>query len=218
MFFKPFKRNEVQGRYIDDLGWSVGIVYPEDDIFGDYNRLLSYVLAIAIVGLILLALLCCYFVHRRLLPLTLLTNSAQRIANGHYNEPVPDSRQHDEIGQLQNHFQQMQKALAKHVDKLEKLNIDFQARGERLRVAYHQAQAADRLKTSFLHNMTNQMLPPAQIISDRVKELCHIQTVEAQDLDRMANDIQKQGEVVTDLLNHLLELSKESSGKEERHG
>ena len=175
IFFKPFKRNEVQGRYIDDL-------------------------------------------HRRLLPLTLLTNSAQRIANGHYNEPVPDSRQHDEIGQLQNHFQQMQKALAKHVDKLEKLNIDFQARGERLRVAYHQAQAADRLKTSFLHNMTNQMLPPAQIISDRVKELCHIQTVEAQDLDRMANDIQKQGEVVTDLLNHLLELSKESSGKEERHG
>jgi methyl-accepting chemotaxis protein len=150
--------------------------------------------------------------------LTFLTNSAQRIANGHYDEPIPDSHQHDEIGQLQNHFQQMQKALAKHVDKLEKLNVDFQARGERLRVAYHQAQAADRLKTSFLHNMTNQMLPPAQIISDRVNELSHMQMMESKEMDRLADDIQKQGEVVTELLNHLLELSKESTGKEDRHG
>ncbi len=217
IFFKPFKRNVVQGRYTDDLGWSVGIVYPEDDIFGDYNKLLSYVLVIAVVGLIFLTLLCCYFVHRRLLPLAFLTNSAQRIANGHYDEPIPDSRQHDEIGQLQNHFQQMQQSLAKHVDELEKLNIDFQARGERLRVAYHQAQAADRLKTSFLHNMTNQMLLPAQIISDRVSELCHKQTMSSQEMDLMADEIQKQGKVITERLNHLLELAKESTGKEERH-
>lgn len=217
VFFKPFKRNVVQGRYLEDLGWSVGVVYPEDDIFGDYNRLLSYVLVIAVVGLILLTLLCCYFVHRRLLPLTFLTDSAQRIANGHYDEPIPDSHQHDEIGQLQNHFQQMQQALAKHVDELEKLNIDFQARGERLRVAYHHAQAADRLKTSFLHNMTNQMLLPAQIISDRVNELCRKQAMSSQEMDLMADEIQKQGKVITERLNHLLELAKESTGKEERH-
>jgi methyl-accepting chemotaxis protein len=66
--------------------------------------------------------------------------------------------------------------------------------------------------------MTNQMLPPAQIISNRVNELCHMQTMESQEMDRMADDIQKQGEVITELLNHLLELSKESTGKEERHG
>ena len=97
------------------------------------------------------------------------------------------------------------------------MNIELQERGERLRVAYHQAQAADRLKTSFLHNMTNQMLSPVQIMSERVTDLYQMQTMKSQDFDRMADDIQKQGEVITDLLNHLLELSKEATGKEERH-
>ncbi len=39
-----------------------------------------------------------------------------------------------------------------------------------------------------------------------------------EDVDVMADDIQKQGEVITDLLNHLLELSKETMGKEGYHG
>jgi methyl-accepting chemotaxis protein/sigma-B regulation protein RsbU (phosphoserine phosphatase) len=218
VFYKPFMRNAVEGRYIDNLGWSVGIVYPENDIFGDYNRLLSYVFVIAIFSLLILALLCQFFLHRRLLPLMFLTESSQRIANGHFDELVPESHQHDEIGQLQNHFQQMQQALAKHVDELEKLNVDFRARGERLRVTYHQAQAADRLKTSFLHNMTNQMLSPAQMISDRVNELWNMQTMKPQEMDCLADDIQRQGEMITELLNHLLELAKESTGKEDRHG
>jgi methyl-accepting chemotaxis protein len=112
----------------------------------------------------------------------------------------------------------MQMALAKHVEALENMNIELQERGERLRVAYHQAQVADRLKTSFLHNMTNQMLSPVQMISERVTDLYQMQTMKSQDLDRMADDIQKQGEVITELLNHLLELAKEATGKEERHG
>lgn len=218
LFYKPFSRNIVQGRYLDEMGWSVGIVYPEDDIFGVYNRLLSYVLLIAIVGILLLALLCQLIIHRRLLPLLFLTKSAHRIANGHYNEPIPDSHQHDEIGQLQNHFQQMQLALAKHVDELEKLNVELKGQGERLRVAYHQAQAADRLKTSFLHNMTNQMLSPVRLISERVNDLWHLDMMKPEDVDKIADDIQKQGEVTAELLNHLLELSKEATGKEEHHG
>lgn len=218
VFYEPFTRNEVQGRYLESLGWSVGIVYPEDDIFGDYDRLLMYVMLIAVFGIILLALLCQFFIHRRLLPLLFLTKSAHRIANGHFDEPIPDSHQHDEIGQLQNNFQQMQQALAKHVNELEKLDVELQSQGERLRVAYHQAQAADRLKTSFLHNMTNQMLTPVQIISDRVNKLSHLQTSKSNDVDHMADDIQKQGEVITELLNHLLELAKEATGKEGKDG
>ena len=217
VFYHPFTRNVATGRYLDDMGWSVGMVYPEEDIFGDYNRLLTQVLLIAIIGILLLTLLCRFIIRRRLLPLIFLTKSAHRIASGHYDESIPDSHQNDEIGQLQNHFQQMQLALAKHVEALENMNIELQERGERLRVAYHQAQAADRLKTSFLHNMTNQMLSPVQIMSERVTDLYQMQTMKSQDFDRMADDIQKQGEVITDLLNHLLELSKEATGKEERH-
>lgn len=218
VFYEPFMRQKIQSRYMEKMAWSVGIVYPVDDIFGDYDSLLIYVMSIAVFGILLLALLCQFFIHRRLLPLVFLTKSAHRIASGHYDEPIPDSHQHDEIGQLQNNFQQMQQALAKHVNELEKLDKELQGQGERLQVAYHQAQAADRLRTSFLHNMTNQMLIPVQIISDRVNKLLHLQTSDSNDVDNMADDIQKQGEIITELLNHLLELSREATGKEEKDG
>ena len=46
----------------------------------------------------------------------------------------------------------------------------------------------------------------------------HLETMKPEDVDMMADEIQKQGEVITELLNHLLELSKEATGKEEYHG
>ena len=53
VFFKPFSRSSVRGRAIGHLGWSAGIIYPERDIFGDYNNLQYYVLVISIIGLLL---------------------------------------------------------------------------------------------------------------------------------------------------------------------
>jgi hypothetical protein len=35
VFYKPFVRTDVPGRAQVDLGWSAGVIYPEDDIFGE---------------------------------------------------------------------------------------------------------------------------------------------------------------------------------------
>ena len=210
VFYKPFKRIAVPGRSTEELDWSAGIIYPEDDIFGDYNRLLSYVLAIAVVGLLLLFVLCRAFTHRQLLPLRLLTNSAQRIAEGNFDVTIPNARQYDEIGQLQNNFQQMQQSLATHVSKLEKLTATLKERGDELDEAYRQAQEAGRVKTAFLHNMTNQMVDPAAAIIKDVDSLCNLSHErEQQEADRLTNDIARQGKIITDLLNNLLDQSQE---------
>lgn len=217
VFYKPFKRASVQGRYLEDLGWSVGVIYPEDDIFGDYNRLLYYVLAIAVVGLLLLLLLCNVFISYRLQPLRLLTESTQRIAEGQFNEPIPDSRQQDEIGQLQNNFQRMQHSLAIHVGKLEELKTLLQERGKVLDTAYTQAQEAEQLKTSFLHHMTDQMIAPVSQMDTDVKTLRdHIHDVEQEETDRLTYDIQSQGKTLTELLNDLLHISQEKIKKDEK--
>ena len=57
------------GRVTEDLGWSIGIIYPDDDILGDYKRLLYIVLAIVAAGLLLLLVLSQVIAHRHLLPL-----------------------------------------------------------------------------------------------------------------------------------------------------
>ena len=111
VFFKPFKPNEVIGRAMSDLGWSAGVIYPEDDIFGDYNRLLYHALIIAVAGLLLLLLSCRLFIHLQLMPLRKLEKSARRIAEGDYQEPLQNSRRQDEVGRLQNHFCEMQQSL-----------------------------------------------------------------------------------------------------------
>lgn len=198
VFFQPFTRH----------GWSVGIIYPKEDIFGDYNQLFRYILIIVAASLVLLMVLCLTVTHRQLLPLRLLTQSAQRIADGHYDEPIPDSHQEDEIGRLQDNFQQMQQSLATHVSELKRLTATLQERGEVLRTAYDQAQEADRMKTAFLHNMTNQMAIPVSTISEDVKELHEsYRDMDQEKANHLVDDIQQQGEKVTNLLNHMLDVS-----------
>ena len=208
VFYKPFNRSVLPGRSMEKLNWSAGIVYPKDDIFGQYNRMLSVVVAISLTGLFMLLVLCQWFTHRRLLPLRMLTKSAQRIAEGDYNDPIPDSRQEDEIGQLQEQFQQMQQSLATHVNELNRLRASLQIQGEELRTAYERAQEADKLKTAFLHHMTNQMIAPSQTILTSVDTLCQQwSNMSKEEAAKVVDSIQKDSQTITDLLGGMLERS-----------
>ncbi len=213
VFFKPFKRAAVPGRSMEKLEWSVGIIYPEDDIFGDYNSLSTYVLAVAVVGLLLLFFCCRVMIHRQLKPLLMLTASAQRIAKGKYNELIPDSRQADEVGRLQDNFQKMQQSLSTSIGELEQLKTTLQQHGEDLDVAYNQAQKADRMKTAFLHNMTNQMIGPAEAIDRDVSALCN-DKVGNQDISQLSDDIQQKGNTIAELLDNLINISADEKRKE----
>lgn len=208
VFYKPFNRSVLPGRSMEKLNWSAGIVYPKDDIFGQYNRMLSVVVAISLTGLFMLLVLCQWFTHRRLLPLRMLTKSAQRIAEGDYNDPIPDSKQEDEIGQLQEQFQQMQQSLATHVNELNRLRASLQIQGEELRTAYERAQEADKLKTAFLHHMTNQMIAPSQTILTSVDTLCQQwSNMSKEEAAKVVDSIQKDSQTITDLLGGMLERS-----------
>lgn len=215
VFYKPFKRSAVQGRSIGKDRWSIGIVYPEDDIFDDYNQLLYVVLIIALVGLVLLLIGCQAVSHRQLAPLQMLSRKAQLIAEGDYDATIPDSRQQDEVGRLQDHFQQMQQALALHVRQLGALTDELRCQGETLKTAYERAKEDDRVKTAFLHKMSNQMVSGAERIKDCVDEMLeHTHETDHQETGRYVEKIEQQGHDVTELLNHLLAEAQEKTREE----
>ena len=215
VFYKPFKRIAVFDSSSDDLGWSAGIVYPEDDILGEYNNLSLYVVVIAIIGLILSFLVSGLVIHGQLKPLLMLTEQAQRIAKGNLDEPIPDSRRVDEIGRLQRNFKLMQQSLATNIGELEQLTTKLKQHGDELSKAYKQAQKADRMKTAFLHNMTNQMLEPSEAISKDVEALCDPnKRAERQDTAQLVDDIQQNGNTIADLLRNLINISDEDFRKE----
>jgi hypothetical protein len=68
VFYKPFERVEWEGRTTGKSGWSVGVVCPEEDIFGTHNVLIYQVLAIAVAGMLLLFLLWSWILRNRLKP------------------------------------------------------------------------------------------------------------------------------------------------------
>ncbi len=205
VFYKPFVRSAVPGRAMSELGWSAGIIYPEEDIFGDYLRLLNTVIIIAVIGLLLLLLLCRTYIHRQFVPLHLLEESAKRIAEGDYNEVIPDTHRTDEVGRLQKHFQQMQQSLSTNVGEMNWLSDQLKERGEVLQAAYEQVQSADRMKTNFLYNMSNKMMSPASGIFTGVSTICaHYEDLTEEEITKLADDIQQRGGKITDLLNQLI--------------
>lgn len=220
VFYKPFKRAYVPGRAMSELGWSAGIVYPEDDIFGDYNHLLSLVLVIAIVGLSLLLGLCYAYIHKQFLPLRKLAVSARHIAEGNYQETGVDSqesgdgtletviRRQDEIGRLQSHFVEMRRSLSTRMGEMQRLTDMLNERGEVLRSAYELAQAGESMKINFLYNMSDQMTSPVRGIKKSVDALCdRYSGLTAEDVNRLVEDIHRRGDKVTELLNQLIKDS-----------
>ena len=152
----------------------------------------------------------------------MLNRSAQRIAEGHYDETVPNAQSDDEIGQLQDCFQLMQQSLSAKSSELEQLTTMLRIRGEELQKAYGSAQGSDRMKTTFLHYMTTQMTVPADRIERSVMKLVnHYQDITPQEADAEVSVIKKQSDIVLDVLEHMIEalqIEAEESEKEIKAG
>ena len=231
VFYKPFQHSwstkaaelgaKEFGIPMEKLGWSAGLVYLEDDIVGEYNFLVYLVLAITIAGVLLFFFLCRIVIRQQMRPLRMLNKSAQRIIEGHYHEEVPYSQREDEIGQLQNHFLQMQQSLAGKSDELEHLTATLTKRSEELQKAYSQTKGSDRMKTTFLHYMTNQMTVPSDLIERSVTKLSNnYDTITPAEAEYEVGVIKKQSEIILDLLDHMveaLEIEKEEERKEVAH-
>ena len=216
--YKPFTRHEVVGRTTDHLGWSVGVVYPEDDIFGDYNRLLYLVICIAFVGLLLSVILSTLFTHRKLLPLNMLTRAAQKISQGDYSRTIPDTERYDEVGQLQENFQQLQQSLATRMAELEQMNAQLKERSKELQQANRKAQEANRMKSAFLHQMTYQMLEPADTLMNHVNTLCNnYHTISLEEANEEISAIHQKGKTIIELLGHMIDSAEQETGKEDAH-
>jgi HAMP domain-containing protein len=218
VFYKPFTRSDVSGRSVQNLDWSIGLIYSESDIFGSYNQLLLLVLACALIGLLAFFVFCRMFTRKELKDLDQLTRSAQRIAKGQYNELIPDAQRDDEIGQLQDNFVKMQHSLAVQLNEQKQISSSLEKRGEYLQQASGHRLETDRLKTAFLYYTTNQMTAPSVIIDNSVTTLCNnYHDISQKDAEQEVEKIQSQSNLIISLLDELVQITELANGKEEDH-
>ena len=217
LFYKPFVFTKTPSRSIEAMNWSIATVYPKEDIFGEYNHLIFHALGIVAVALLVFYLLCKRAIRKQMKPLAYLTESAERIADGHYDESIPNVKRDDEVGEFYKHFQLMQKALAADIAKQKEQEAILYKHHEKLEKTHKQIEEDEQVKTTFLHHVTNRMIAPAKKIEDSVKALCdHYEDMTLAEANREKDNIKQQCETILELINSSeegREKRKEESGK-----
>jgi len=198
VFYRPYK----------NTGWSVNIVSPKDEVFATYNRLQTFMVVILIISVLLLLIYCFHVIHLLFKPLRYLDHSVQRLASGHFDEPIADSLRHDEIGGLQRSFVAMQCSLVNYISKIRQHSAMLREQTVALNHARRKAHEADCLESAFIHNMTDQMVRPVNDIVSTVavirKNYEHLEQV---DVNHLTSDMIANTEKVTTLLDKIIDIS-----------
>lgn len=99
-------------------GWSLGVIFPEDEMLADVHRLSWAMALIGLGGFILLALMVATIARRITRPLTELSGSALEIAQGNLDLHLPEIDTGDEVGDLARSFRTMKTSLKEYIANL----------------------------------------------------------------------------------------------------
>ena len=103
---------------IDSSDWTLAIVFPEDELFDDINRLTRNAATVGSLGLLVSLLVVLLIARSISRPLCALADSTDRIAGGDFDAPLPEVRRRDEVGRLTESFASMRTALRRHIEWL----------------------------------------------------------------------------------------------------
>ncbi|MFA4921055.1 MAG: ATP-binding protein [Candidatus Neomarinimicrobiota bacterium] len=103
-------------------GWSLGIVYPLDELLNDVRHLTIMMLLLGLGGLIFIGFMVALISSSITKPLRHLDTAAKDLAAGKFDIELPHIESRDEIGRLNQSFIAMQSALRDTINKLKDAN------------------------------------------------------------------------------------------------
>ena len=195
VFYQPV----YNGRY------GLVITFPVEDIYSRFTDMEIKLFGWGVSGILVLLIVLWWVIDHHLRPLHLLADSAQRINDGQLDETIPDSRQIDEIGQLQNSLSKMQLSLAAYMTEMKQDQAVLNRQIDALQMAYSEAQAYENLKAKFQNDMTNQMTTPVDTLCRHTDTICHhYQNLSSEKMTQLQVEIESATEAIVRLLDKLL--------------
>ena len=193
-------------RPVQRTGWSIAIVCPQSDVFARYYRMLFAVCLVIGIGLVLLMLFCYQTVRRAVQPLRQLDEQANRIAEGHFDEPLPPSPRHDSVGRLQNSFIRMQQSLSQSVSDIRLANDELEQHNDELASAYKLKQDTNRRKAAFIQDMYHKIRTPLNVIGGFAQVLsASFHSLPDDDVDDITNRMHESAQAISRLTRQLEE-------------
>ncbi len=198
--------------YQDRLLGEVWVGYSYKNIKKEFYQAATLNLANAIMVSILLAGITLIVFNKQVgNPLEQLAKLAQEIANGELDKRVNIVNQDNEIGLLEDSFNQMAIQLQETIEGLHQNN-------EALVITNAKLARATRLKDEFLASMSHELRTPLNAVlglSEALLDEAYGTLTERQ--SRSLTTIHNSGQHLLSLINDILDLAKIESGKEQLH-
>ncbi len=128
-------RNWIYYTNLPGSRYSIGVVYPDAEMYAPLRRLNLILIILILAGLGILAAAVVNNVNRLAAPLTNFAHSARLIAEGDFNVKLPDIRTKDEMKELHHAFSHMQDQLAEYVKNLKETTVAKEKIESELRIA-----------------------------------------------------------------------------------
>jgi sigma-B regulation protein RsbU (phosphoserine phosphatase) len=99
-------------------GWSLAVLFPQDELMADISRLSHTVLLISILGFFIILIVTIWIARTITSPLRALSRATEEIAAGHLDIEIPFIKSRDEVGRLADSFTYMKTSLKKYILEL----------------------------------------------------------------------------------------------------
>lgn len=96
---------------IPSTGWSLGAIFPKDELFAEVDRLYFRSLMSAAAGVLMLLIVSLLVARSLAVPLRRMADATAKVAQGDLNIDLSDIRSKDEVGSLARAFTQMTEGL-----------------------------------------------------------------------------------------------------------
>jgi phosphoserine phosphatase RsbU/P len=95
--------------------WALGVLFPEDELFADAQRMGRNILLIGLAGFVILFLIIVLISAAVTRPIRALARTTAEIARGNLDIKLPLVKSHDEVGELSFAFDNMRVALKEYI-------------------------------------------------------------------------------------------------------
>jgi sigma-B regulation protein RsbU (phosphoserine phosphatase) len=129
------RRARVAYATLEPAGWTVAVIYPEDELLAEADRLVRLQALLVVAGLAALGLVVTGLAAGLTRPLRDLARSAAVMATGDLEGELPPVRSRDEMGALSDAFRHMRDSLRQHIEDLRRTTAAKQKLESELEVA-----------------------------------------------------------------------------------
>ncbi|MCK5456886.1 MAG: HAMP domain-containing protein, partial [Melioribacteraceae bacterium] len=116
--------------------WTLVLVFPEDELFSNLDKLNYYLIVGVFIGILFLTIIIIVLSQKMTKPLHTLSKITTEIAKGNFNAELPTTSSNDEVGKLTNSMGFMLTELNQYIKDLKSTTAEKEKYESELRIAH----------------------------------------------------------------------------------